>query len=297
MSAILALKGDLFAIAHQATPDSAGLWSDLIDARALTAPGAEAGPQFAPPTVSIPAQPNASALKPLKLPTSELDGAALGGVGVRGGAPEGVMPVASVAELRSDSAFTPVELPPAAASVGHDRPIYLSIGIAAAPVTDAGAVLATSAQNNAILLEMLNRGVALVEHLPEALVDLIRRGEHLDFSTPVLSPAAGLGDRPAPLPAVVPDVVALPLTPVTDVGERSARSTAEINAAISSFVAEVENLEFIVVGKQVVLYDEDIFGYFTGDMNLTSVTFTFDDGSSVSLVGSAQDLGQFSWAI
>ena len=164
-------------------------------------------------------------------------------------------------------------------------------------MTDAGAVLATSAQNNAILLEMLNRGVALVEHLPEALVDLIRRGEHLDFSTPVLSPAAGLGDRPAPLPAVVPDVVALPLTPVTDVGERSARSTAEINAAISSFVAEVENLEFIVVGKQVVLYDEDIFGYFTGDMNLTSVTFTFDDGSSVSLVGSAQDLGQFSWAI
>ncbi len=296
MSAILALKGDLFTIAHQAPSDHADLWSDLIDARAFTMLGAEGGALFAPSALSIPAQLNASALKPLELPSGGFDGSALGGVGASGGAPEGVTLVAAVAELRSESAFSPVELPAGSASVGHERPIYLSNGIAAAPVTDAGAVLTTSAQTNAVLLEMLNRGVALVQDLPEALVDLIRRGEHLDFSTAVLPAAAGPGDRPAPLPAVVPDLVAPPLTPVTDAGGRLARSTAEIEAAISDFIAEVENLEFIVVGKQVVLYDEDIFGYVSGDMNLTSVTFTFDDGSSVSLVGSAQDLDQFSWA-
>ena len=295
MSAILTLNGDLFAVAQQG-PSNAALWSDIIDARALALPTAADATVLVPPAPSTAAQLDVSTFKPLEFATTGFHTSALGEVGARAGAPEGVMLLTTVAEIRSDVPSSPVESPTGAPSIGHERPVYLANGVATAPVTDAGAVLTTSAQTSAVLLEMLNKGGVLVQHLPDALVDLIRRGEHLDFFTPVQPPATGPGDVPAPSQVVVPEVVLPPFAPVPGNSGRLTKSTAEIDAAISAFIAQVENLEFIVAGKQVVLYDEDIFGYFNGDTNLTSVTFTFDDGSSVSLVGSAQDLGQFSWA-
>ena len=297
MSAILTLKGDLFAVAKQEPFDHvAAVWSDLIDARAWAFPAPADAAVLVPPAPSTTAHLDISPFKSLELLTSGFDQPVLGEGGARGGAPEGLMLLTTAAEVRSDVAFSPLELPAGAQTIGPERPVQLANGIAVAPVTDAGAVLTTSAQTSAVLLEMLNKGVALVQHLPDALVDLIRRGEHLDFSTPVQPSATGSGDVPAPSQVVIPDVVMPPFAPVTPESGPSQKSTAKIDAAISAFIAQVENLEFIVAGKQVVLYDEDIFGDFNGDTNLTSVTFTFDDGSSVSLVGSAQDLGQFSWA-
>lgn len=294
MSAILTLKGDLFALAKQAPAQQGGVWSDLVDARALMLSAAQSVQSVPQPGFLMPSA-GPPPFAPLDLPVGPFDTSAP--IAKKFPELDLVMLVAAVApEGRSGAAAPPVEPAADLLSFGADKPIYLAKGVAASPTSDARNVLTLSAQGSATLMDLLAKGAALVEQLPGALVELIRRGEHLDFSVPVELPAQGPGRDSSAAPVVVPDTVSPPIVSIAD-GQLPGASTAEIDAAISAFIAGVENLEFIVAGKQVVLYDEDIFGGFGSDLNLTSVTFTFDDGSSVSLVGSVEDLGQFSWAI
>ena len=62
-----------------------------------------------------------------------------------------------------------------------------------------------------------------------------------------------------------------------------------VENAIEQFIANAPHWEVIVSGRELLLYDTDIFAPH-GAVGLESVTYTFDDGTSLSLVGTTADL-------
>jgi hypothetical protein len=62
-----------------------------------------------------------------------------------------------------------------------------------------------------------------------------------------------------------------------------------IDAVVADFMASV-HYQVMIAGQNLVVYDTGIFGKMPAGTVLDSVTFTFSDGSSVSLVGTAAEL-------
>jgi hypothetical protein len=60
-------------------------------------------------------------------------------------------------------------------------------------------------------------------------------------------------------------------------------------------MAHVPHLDLLLQGNQLILYDRDIFDPLARRMDLDSVTITFEDGSSLSLVGTVADLSHINW--
>ncbi|OYU70480.1 MAG: hypothetical protein CFE28_11060 [Alphaproteobacteria bacterium PA2] len=197
---------------------------------------------------------------------------------------------------------------------------FLKVSSAPAPKIEAIAILSA----NAALAELVAKALPQVDRLPTSILDLISKGDHLDASVQGLAqqgpsePANPQQDAPktvtepgasnstetpplesasapatsalpvAPAPAVVqaPTVVAATAVKVHD---------AAINAAITAFMSHVEHLDMLLQGNQLVIYDRDILDPLAGRMELDSITITFEDGSSLSLVGTAADLSHFHW--
>ena len=55
-------------------------------------------------------------------------------------------------------------------------------------------------------------------------------------------------------------------------------------------MAEASHWEVVVTGHDLVIYDTQIFGHLPTDTTLDSLTFSFSDGSSVSLVGTHAEI-------
>lgn len=126
-----------------------------------------------------------------------------------------------------------------------------------------------------------------VERLPAVLADLIGQGRHLDGT---LHPTTLLPDVTALSPTLVsaPETITVQAAPIASAP--AAPNTAVIDAAIQAFTAEVHQPTLLVSGNDVVLYDHQILAPLPAGFALDSVTFTLGDGSTISLVGTAQEI-------
>lgn len=148
--------------------------------------------------------------------------------------------------------------------------------------------------------------------LPDFLADLIGHGQRVDVGVPTPAPeapppvpteaSAGSGPAtPAPPSASTagdppaatspsPETPATPAPPVASAPDAAHVRDAAINATVAVFMGEVAHWQVVVTGHDVVMYDTDIFGRLPAGTTLDSVTYTFSDGSTVSLVGTSTEV-------
>ncbi len=181
--------------------------------------------------------------------------------------------------------------------------VFLAAALPVAlPADDAGALLQG-------LITQDHPVIALNGALSDLVVGLVKNGLHVAAavaqatSTPSTA-TSGLPQAPAPTDAggvaaeaPASTVVSAPAT--TAVYTPTSATAAPlsqplfhdpvIDSAISQFISNAPHWEVLVSGRDLVVYDADIFGPH-GAVPLDSVTFTFADGSSVSLVGTAAEL-------
>lgn len=176
--------------------------------------------------------------------------------------------------------------------------IFAKVSTGPAPAVEAIAIVVS----NATLAELIAKALPQVDRLPKSLLDLIGRGDHLDASAPALTAPLTPEGSPAvegeqlSSGAPILDTPALTRPPVPWTPAAGSKDAA-IDAAISTFMSRVTNLDVIMQGNQLVIYDRDIMNPFGPPLELDSVTFTFEDGSSLSLVGAAVNLSHSYWAV
>lgn len=180
----------------------------------------------------------------------------------------------------------PAPLEVGALGAGAGKPIFI-VKMSAVPVQTVEAV-AVAASSQA-LSELIAKALPQVDRLPTTLLNLIGKGDHFDGAAPSLGPDA---------PPSVSETQTSPQLPKpgSSLPVASGHDPA-IDAAIAQFVAQVKHLDMFMQDRQLVLVDRDIFSPFAPDLDLDSVTFTFKDGSSVSLVGTVDELRHFHWAV
>ncbi|MDP3196643.1 hypothetical protein [Tabrizicola sp.] len=209
-------------------------------------------------------------------------------------------PIVGSADARTEIAFV-APSPPAASSLdeGSSKTIFI-LKPAAAPLS-AGEALAIIAASQA-LAGLLAMTPPQVDKLPESIIALINRGDQVGITNfpiqgsevrPQLGPTLVQGgqyiDPSAPSP--VTSESSIPILPVF------AEFDSSIDAAIARFHAQVKNVDIIVQAKQIVLYDRNVLNPFAPDLNFDSVTFRFEDGSTISLVGTASVIDQVHWPV
>jgi len=168
---------------------------------------------------------------------------------------------------------------------GASKPIFI-VKMSAAPTPSVEAVAVVAATQ---LSEIVAKALPQMDRLPTTLLDLIGKGDHFDGATPLL---------PSNAPPQVIGGQTPPGGPVTNAPPPGSPGwDPAIDAAIAQFVAKVKHLDMFMQDRQLVLVDRDIFSPFAPDLDLDSVTFTFKDGSSVSLVGTVDELRHFHWAV
>lgn len=184
------------------------------------------------------------------------------------------------------------------------KPLFFAkISTGPAPAVEAIAIVVS----NATLAELIAKALPQVDRLPKSLLDLIGRGDHLDASAPSLRapltapltsedvPAVE-GEQPPSSGAPILDTPAPTRPPLPGTPAAGSRDAA-IDTAIAAFMSHVKNLDMLMQGNQLVIYNRDIMNPFGPKLELDSVTFTFEDGSSLSLVGTALDLSHSHWAV
>lgn len=179
----------------------------------------------------------------------------------------------------------PAPLDSPAIGAGAGKPLFIvKMSAAPAPAVEAVAVVASTQ-----LSEIIAKALPQMDRLPTTLLDLIGKGDHFNGAAPLLPPE-NLPQVSEGEPSPLSPVPEAPLPVV------HARDPA-IDAAIAQFIAQVKHLDMFMQDRQLVLVDRDIFSPFAPDLDLDSVTFTFKDGSSVSLVGTVDELRHFHWAV
>lgn len=146
-----------------------------------------------------------------------------------------------------------------------------------------------------------------VAKLPDVLADLIAKGEHYTVTPasptaptlhPVVAdptPAAPVtpseGDTTAQAPTPPPTVthpIETPLTPApTDTAPATPAFASHdlVKQFINYFIAHTDNVEIIVSGAEVAMFDARVLHDVGAVTDMTAMTFHLDDGTSISLVG------------
>ena len=129
---------------------------------------------------------------------------------------------------------------------------------------------------------------------PPAVVVDTGHGHAADGSDGAAAPATPSVVDPAPAPSesgVAPvETISAPAPPSPPAG---GDHSALIDAAVLAFVNQVADVQVVISGHEVVFYDPVILGVLRPDVALDSVTWRLEDGSSVSLVGTATELHAF----
>lgn len=164
-------------------------------------------------------------------------------------------------------------------------------------------VLAFELIRDTHLLSQLGAGeVAYLGALPSLLAELIEQGLRArvepDGSVELETPAPSASEPPpvliddSPLVPPLPDPVTPdPVLPDLDAGPTPTRlagvmaPTAAIGEVIDFFVAHTQHVEVMVVDDQIVIYDVRLTTNSHAQASFQSITFDFEDGSSISLVG------------
>jgi hypothetical protein len=210
-------------------------------------------------------------------------------------------------------------LPIASVEFSNAKPFFF-IKTSPGPLPNVEAIAIVA--SNVALAEMVAKALPQVDRLPSSILDLISRGDHLDATAPGLGELletsgfsvtkleTGAASEVAP-----PTVIDQPqqvnastvsstststftqssATPAADSTTASKANDAAITAAISAFMGHVAHVDMILQGKQLVIYNRDILDPLAPRMDLDSVTIAFEDGSTLSLVGTAADLSHFHW--
>lgn len=158
--------------------------------------------------------------------------------------------------------------------------------------------------------------VVEVAKLPDILADLIAKGDHFNVtpatpaavptapSEPVatlpiaetpLTPGEGAAANPTPTPTPTPSQpsaetpvqtpVDTPATPVVQPGLPGFVAPDLVKQFIDYFIAHTGSVEVMVQGTDIVMFDARILHDASAATHLTSMTFDFADGGSISLVG------------
>jgi hypothetical protein len=205
---------------------------------------------------------------------------------------------AAQAEAKAAQAAPPAAAPAAAAPPAQAAASTLVINLSSAALPDVASVR---------LVRDLGAGVTQdtvlkLDQLPTVLAQLLARGEHLDspaynLTAPPADLSLGLGgtvtvpthDGALPLPTDVAGpaspVTAVDLTPLPQ-----APAKVAIDAIIAEFVDRTGHVEVAINGHDILMYDARIITDNSLQSRSGSVTFSFDDGSSVSLIGLSQTL-------
>jgi len=122
-----------------------------------------------------------------------------------------------------------------------------------------------------------------------ALKGLIDHGAHFVVVAPTdtAAPITTSGPTSPTIPPAAPSTPA-PVGPSAPAG--LAVDSPRVLAAIEHFTAEVGALDIANAAHGVVLYDGALFSTPSAIPALDSITFTFTDGSSISLVGTAAEI-------
>jgi len=132
-----------------------------------------------------------------------------------------------------------------------------------------------------------------VTKLPNVLADIIAKGDH--FVIP--SPTVPNDPIPDPISPATPETPSLggnsgsstgeaPSSPATPTAPAQPFASPElVRQFIDYFVAHTHDVGIVTMGMQVVMFDTRTVHDAGSIDNLTSMTFSFFDGSSVSLVG------------
>lgn len=193
--------------------------------------------------------------------------------------------------LRAAVAFAEVEatvMPQAAATPqAPAAPIVLTVQLTPAALPDVAAVR---------LVRELDGGshqtLVQLEKLPDLLAQVIARGGHLDGEAiDALTPPPLHNDYVITMPASGPVEVALGEGEIVapPAAVPAAPHDVSIENIIAYFVANTPKVEVVTVQNQVVFYDVRVMDHPEAYAhNIDSVTYSFADGSSVSLVGVTQ---------
>ncbi|WP_062097730.1 hypothetical protein [Caulobacter sp. CCH5-E12] len=158
--------------------------------------------------------------------------------------------------------------------------------------------------------------VIQVEKLPQILLDMIERGPHYSVTADPSAPVSGAPTTPAPAPAVetpppaqdnapapvdnaaptpvdpTPPPVSVDPTPAPVAQPKPAlpafsgfASQELVKQFVDYFIAHTDQVSMMLKGLQVVIFDSRVTTAPETIDHMTSMTFTFFDGSSVNLVG------------
>jgi hypothetical protein len=167
-------------------------------------------------------------------------------------------------------------------------PVALTVELAPAALPDVAAVR---------LVHELDGGshqvLVQLEKLPDLLAQVIARGGHVDGEViDALTPPPLHNDHAITMPASGPvdaSPDATPAPPTTSEPTAPASHDTSIENAIAYFVAHTPKVEVVSAQNQVVYYDVRVMEHPEAYAhNIDSVTYNFDDGSSLSLVGITQ---------
>ncbi len=137
-----------------------------------------------------------------------------------------------------------------------------------------------------------------VTKLPEVLADLINRGEHV--FTPVTPDTTTTPPiTPQPVTPTTPDasgggdgghtgdtpVTPLPIEPAPTPQPSAFATTEMVKQFIDYFISHTSGVEVMVNGPSIVMFDTRVLHHVETIVHLTSLTFDFADGGSISLVG------------
>lgn len=146
-----------------------------------------------------------------------------------------------------------------------------------------------------------------VAKLPDVLANLIAKGEHYNVTpptpatpepvtvepipTPVPTPPEGVATPPSSITTpTAPQPNPTPLEPQPPAPQPAApqptfASPDLVKQFIDYFIAHTGSIEVMVQGTKIVMFDADILHDASAVTHLTSLTFNFADGGSISLVG------------
>lgn len=222
---------------------------------------------------------------------------------------------------------SPVELPAAPSLKMESARVVFANGAAPAPDIDAVDAVVAATGTGSTLYQLLMKALPQVEQLPSIILELIRHGavvgnfETLPLPTNpgepntlpptsggvVVQPTPTLPPVQLPTDGVTPPVVIQPdptqptdsvtppvIQPEPTPAKPPIMQDPKIEAAIADFISKVEHLKVMIEGKTLILFDEDVLNPLH-NLNMSSVTFTFGDGSAVSLVGMAHELPSLSF--
>lgn len=183
-----------------------------------------------------------------------------------------------------------------------ETPVVPGVFEVAVVTNAAKGVLAFELIRDINLISELGAGdVAYLNALPRLLADLIEHGLRArveNDGTVDLDAAPTLPPEAPPL-VVVDDSVLIPPLPDTappplplddDISTLTklpgvVAPNAAIGEVIDYFVAHTQHVEVMVVDDQIVIYDVRLTTNSHAQASFQSITFDFDDGSSISLIG------------